>query len=530
MAVYMTITGTQAEQKRQPLVQILIGLQLSLLLAAVDQTVVTTAIPGIVARLNGFERYSWVTSIYLLMSTAAIPIFGRLSDYYGRKPLMLMGLGLFAVSSFMCASAGQWALPLDAMSQLIAARALQGLAAGVVMTLTFTLVADLFSAAERGKYQGVFAAVFALAAIAGPALGGYLTEHFSWRLVFYINLPVAVLAIAILSCYLPSTAKSERQTSIDYAGVLALLGFLLPFMLAVDAFNQGGNKTSSGYLLLVAAISLLLLVLIESKAATPVLPLALFRLKAVAISLVSVFVSGIGMFGSLLLIPLFMQNVSGMSATSSGVFLTPLMVVVAAFSVISGQLVARYGRYKALILSGWVFMALGCGVLSGMSRQTELSLILAAMLVTGAGLGILLPLYTIVIQAVSPESMLGIATALSQFFRTSGGAVGTAVFGSMMIGCYQLHLQQHLSPALWFKHAALLGNPLNALPVVLMDVLGSEPGGKQLAETIFQQSRDSLVYAIDKVFLVYALVLVVTILLNFWLPVIPLRGKSSVNP
>lgn len=524
----MTSTSAQPELKRRQLVQILFGLQLSLLLAAIDQTVVTTAIPNIVAQLHGFEKYSWVTSIYLLMSTVATPIFGRLSDFYGRKLILLLGLALFVFASWLCGMAGVWTLPFPGMTQLIMARALQGLAGGMIMTITFTVVADIFSAAERGKYQGIFAAVFALAAIAGPTLGGYLTDNFSWRWAFFINIPVGLLAIAVLYAALPEHNCKQPLGRVDYAGVLALLGFLLPFMLAVDQLRQkAGTQVPAWALLAVSAVFLGVLIVTQKRVPDPILPLALFKLPVVSLSLLSVFVSGIGMFGSLLLIPLFMQTVSGLSAVSSGLFLTPLMVIVAVFSIVSGQLVAANGKYKRLILAGWLLMTLGTVVLSTVTAQSQLTLILAAMLVSGAGLGILLPLYTIVIQSAVPESMLGIATGLTQFFRTVGGAVGTAIFGAVMIACYQMDLSRHLPQSMSSGKWTFLSNPLDANYVrqQLFSILSGLPDGKQLVVTIFQQCQESLVYAIDKVFLIYALILTVTMLVNVFLPQLPLRGK-----
>jgi EmrB/QacA subfamily drug resistance transporter len=520
---------TGAKLTRRQLLPILGGLQLCLLLAALDQTVVTTAIPRIVAQLNGFERYSWVTSIYLLMSTAATLIFGRLSDLYGRKKVLIGAVLAFVFSSWMCGCAGQLPLPFDGMNQLIIARALQGLAGGAVMTLTFTLVADLFSPAERGKYQGWFAAVFALAAIAGPSLGGLLAEQGNWRWVFFANVPIGLAAALVLYLTVPKSQLSAASKEIDYWGVAALLGFLFPFMLAVDLVAiQGWLSSEVGILLLVAVLALVSLVAWERKAACPILPPVLFKMPMVLLSVFSVFVTGIGMFGSILLIPLFMQAAVGITAAYSGVLLTPLMVAVAIFSIISGQIVAVTGRYKILILSGLLLMSVGTYFLSGMETHTPIGRIMIFMLLTGAGLGILLPLYTIVLQAMVPESLLGIGTALSPFFRSIGGALGTAVFGSIMIGSYQTHLKAHLPSAVIETGWLSLCNPLEAA-LMPGKLVSSLPSGNthHFAETIFHQCQSSLVYAIDTVFYMYALILVVTLLLNLALEEIPLQQNKS---
>ncbi|MGN6810524.1 MAG: MDR family MFS transporter, partial [Thermomicrobiales bacterium] len=390
---------------RRALVLTIIGLQLTLLLAALDNTIVGTAMPKIIAQLSGFDRYAWVTTAYLLTSTTAVPIFGKLSDMYGRKWFFLGGAALFVTASALCGAAGDIpGLPGDGMTQLIVFRAIQGLASGIITGLTFTIVGDLFPPAERGKYQGLFSGVWGLASVFGPTLGGWITDNLSWRWCFYVNLPVGIAAMLVLYFSFPDIRPAAIRRQIDWSGVGTLIGCLVPLLLALTwVTDYGWTSTRVVSLLAVAVIMLGAFLLAESRAAEPILPLSLFRSRLVVVSSISLFLTGMGMFGSILFIPLFMQAVIGVSATRSGSLLTPMMLMLTFASILSGQLISRLGRYKILSFVGLGIMAGGLLMMAGMGIDTTQWVVIRNMLIVGLGLGLVMPLYTLIVQNAVPQ-------------------------------------------------------------------------------------------------------------------------------
>src|ERR1700677_2314852 len=304
------------------------GLLLSVLLAALDQTIVGTAEPRIIAQLSGFNRYPWVSTTYLLTSTLAVPIFAKLSDMYGRKWFFLGGSVIFVLSSALCGAAGTFTfLSLDGMNQLIIFRGLQGIGAGMMIGLAFTIIGDVFSPAERGKYQGFFAACWGFASIFGPTLGGWLTDHISWRAVFYVNLPVGLIAIAAIYFQFPELHPEGVQRRLDWAGVISLILCIVPLLLALTwVTNYGWNSVRVETLLAFSVVMLAVCLRAETKAIEPLIPLSLFRNPIICICSIAVFVLGMGMFGVIIYLPLFMQGVMGVSARQSSSLLPPLML------------------------------------------------------------------------------------------------------------------------------------------------------------------------------------------------------------
>src|SRR5690349_10908459 len=357
---------------RPQLVGTLTGLLLALLLAAIDQTIVGTAEPRIIAQLSGFDRYPWIATAYLLTSTVSVPIFASLSDIHGRKPFILLGATLFVLTSALCGAAGTLKfVPLDGMGQLILFRGLQGIGAGMVVGLLFTIVGDIFSPAERGRYQGLFAAVWGLAAIFGPTLGGWLTDHWSWRACFWVNLPVGVVAVAAIYFEFPHMNPRRATRHLDWAGFATLIATVVPLLLALTwATQYGWTSVRVESLLVLSAIMLAAFLAIESNAAEPVIPLVLFRDPIISVCPVCSFVLGIGMFGVLIYLPLFMQGVLGVSATKSGNLLTPLMMGAVVGSIVGGQALSRTGKYKGVALTGSVMVAVGMIVFARMTADT----------------------------------------------------------------------------------------------------------------------------------------------------------------
>src|SRR5580698_9192021 len=424
---------------RPQLMGTMAGLLLSVLLASLDQTIVGTAEPRIIASLSGFNRYPWVSTAYLLCSTIAVPIFAKLSDMYGRKWFFLAGSGGFVLTSALCGASGKLTfLPLDGMNQLILFRAIQGIGGGMMMGLAFTIIGDVFSPAERGKYQGFFAATYGLSSIFGPTLGGWLTDQVSWRAVFYVNLPVGIIAIAAIWLEFPYWKPEGVKRSIDWAGVTTLILCIVPLLLALTWATDYGWSSARVELLLVTAVVMLAAFLqIEHKAVEPLIPLVLFRNPVISMASAASFILGMGMFGVIIYLPLFMQGVLGVSATESGNLLTPLLLASVVGSILTGQMNLRLRTYKPSAVVGSIFIAAGMILFARMDASTSHGEVLIGMLVAGFGMGQLMPVYTVAIQNAAAREHMGAASAVPTFFRSIGSTVGVAVFGTILLTNYQ---------------------------------------------------------------------------------------------
>ncbi len=405
----------------------MIGALLAMLLSALDQTIVATALPQIVKEFNGLEHLSWVYSSYLIASTVAIPIYGKLSDIYGRRGFFLGGIAIFLAGSILSGQS-------HSMLELILFRGLQGIGAGAIMVNSIALIGDLFTPAERGRWQGLIGAVFGIASIAGPLMGGWLTDNISWRWIFYINMPLGALALLVIATTLPRIRPEKMEHSIDYWGALALAAALVTLLLG---FVWGGSQyawISPQIIGLFAATGafLLLFMLVEERARSPILPLGLFRNRALSVSSAATFLISFAMFGAVAFLPLYAQSVVGFSATNSGLALTPLMLGAVFSSTIAGQVISRRGTYKAMAIGGMVLAALGIYLFSHISVDTSKLTLVEYMVLLGLGIGVSFPIYTIVVQSAFDRSKLGVVTAAIQMFRSIGSAVGIAVMGSLL--------------------------------------------------------------------------------------------------
>ena len=414
---------------------IVVGLLLTLALSALDATIVGTALPTIVSTLHGFEQYSWVVTAYLLTSTTVVPIVGKLSDQFGRKGFLLTGIALFLLGSALAGTA-------QTMTQLILFRGLQGLGAGFMQTLAFTLVADLFPPAERGRWQGIFVGVLSLALIVGPAIGGWITDHASWRWVFYVNLPVGALALLVLTVWLPSTL-SVRSTSyrgwaavrhIDFAGALTAAAATICLLLAL---TWGGSTYPWGSVRVVGLLSGALVLYLaffitERRVSEPLLPLDLFRNQVFTASSLLALAGGMIVYTMIFYLPLFMQGVLGQTATNSGASLAPLFLPVAISAVIGGQVIAKVGRYHFLAVIGALILLSGLFLLVRMDTTTVLLTVTLDMIVVGLGIGVLQPTYTVAGQNAIAQERLGTGTGAMNYLRAMGSLLGTAVLGAMV--------------------------------------------------------------------------------------------------
>lgn len=515
---------------RPQLIGTMAGLLLSVLLASLDQTIVGTAEPRIIAQLSGFDRYPWVSTAYLLSSTIAVPIFAKLSDIYGRKWFFLLGAASFVLTSALCGASGDLPLPFDGMNQLILFRGLQGLGGGMMMGLAFTIIGDVFSPVERGKYQGFFAATYGLSSIFGPTLGGWLTDSISWRAVFYVNLPVGVIAITAIYLYFPYWRPHGIHRRIDWAGVFSLIGCMVPLLLALTwVTDYGWSSARVDSLLVVAAIMLVVFLYSEKKAIEPMIPLSLFRDPVISLSSVAVFVLGMGMFGVIIYLPLFMQGVMGVSATKSGNLLTPLLMASVAGSIATGQLNLRMRTYKPQAVVGSVLIAAGMILFARMDASAQYLDVVRNMMISGIGMGLLMPVYTVAVQNVAPRKHMGAATASTTFFRQIGSTLGVAIFGSVLLTNYHRDFAKGIPAGVPAEALRPFSNPLMLAQMrpQLEAAFAKLTGGEALLKALFGNVRMALVHGLQLIFLTSAVVMTAAILLNVALRNVPLRHHSA---
>ncbi|KFF95702.1 DSBA oxidoreductase [Streptomyces scabiei] len=414
------------------------ALLLGMLLAALDQTIVSTALPTIVSDLGGLEHLSWVVTAYMLAATAATPLWGKLGDQFGRKRLFQTAIVIFLIGSALCGMAQN-------MPQLIGFRALQGLGGGGLMVLSMAIVGDLVPPRERGRYQGLFGAVFGATSVLGPLLGGLFTEHLSWRWVFYVNLPVGAVALLVIAAVLRIPRKAERHV-IDYLGtfLIASVATCLVLVASLGGTTWGWNSPQIIGLSVLAVLLVVVFVAVERRAAEPVLPLKLFRVRTFTLSAVISFVVGFAMFGAMTYLPTFLQVVHGVSPTMSGVHMLPMVFGLLLSSTVSGQIVSRTGRWKVFPVVGTGVTTLGLLLLHQLDADSGNGEMSAYLFVFGLGLGLVMQVLVLVVQNAVPYEDLGVATSGATFFRSIGASFGVAVFGTVFAG----HLGEKLTAAL----------------------------------------------------------------------------------
>ena len=489
---------------RQAKIVIIIALMLGMSLAALDTTIVGTAMPSIVGKLGGFSLYSWVFSAYLLTSTTTVPIYGKLADLYGRKPLFLAGTALFLLGSVASGLA-------QSMEQLIVFRALQGLGAGAVQPLVLTIIGDIFELSERAKVQGFFSGVWGVASVIGPAIGGLIVDHFSWRWVFYINIPFGLLSALLLILFFKEKVTRTKPT-LDYAGTLALSGAIVALLFAL---LQGGSSWASlspqsfSLFALFAALMVLFLWL-EKRAPEPILPLTLFQNRIIAVASIGGLILGVTMFGVTTYVPLFVQGVKGGSATDAGIVLTPLLFSWPVASVLSGRLVLSWG-YRKVAVGGALLTALGAALLLFFRQDTSLFLIVAAMILIGTGLGMDSTAFILSVQNAVPWRLRGVATASTQFVRTIGGTIGVAFMGTIL----NVQLATRFAPIFARFADATRHLPRNVAPANVL----LTPNIRALVPANFlQQLQNALAGGLFWVYLIVFVLMLVSLVAMFWLP------------
>ncbi|MGY4739525.1 MDR family MFS transporter [Streptomyces sp. ATMOS53] len=485
------------------------ALLLGMLLAALDQTIVSTALPTIVSDLGGMEHLSWVVTAYMLASTAATPLWGKLGDQYGRKRLFQIAIVLFLIGSALCGMAQN-------MPQLIAFRAVQGLGGGGLMVLSMALVGDLVPPRDRGRYQGLFGAVFGTTSVLGPLLGGLFTEHLSWRWVFYVNLPVGVVALAVIAAVLHIPLKATKHV-IDYLGTL-LIASVATCLVLVASLGGTTWDWGSPQIVALAVLGVLLafaFVSVERRAAEPVLPLKLFRIRTFTLSAVISFIVGFAMFGAMTYLPTFLQVVQGVSPTMSGVHMLPMVAGMLLSSTGSGQIVSRTGRWKVFPVTGTAVTALGLLLLHRLDEHSSTGEMSAYFFVFGLGLGLVMQVLVLIVQNAVAYEDLGVATSGATFFRSIGASFGVAIFGTV----FASRLGDKLTDA-------LRGVPLP--PGISPGALEADPRGiADLPSALRPRVLHAYASSITDVFLYAAPVALLGFVLAWFLKEDPLRGSVT---
>ena len=523
----------QPRYSRRETILTMTGVLLVMLLASLDQTIVSTAMPRVIADLQGFDRYTWVSTAYLLTSTVMVPIYGKLSDLFGRKPLFLFGIVVFLSGSALSGAA-------QSMNELIAFRALQGIGAGALMPIAIAVVGDLFTPRERGKWQGVTGAVWGFSAIVGPTLGGWITENTSWRWVFYVNLPIGIIAMLVLIFLMPALRGAEKKVSIDYIGAALLVAGTVPLLLGFTWAGTQYDWLSPQIIGLFASAVLVLTTfvvyeaLLERRGGQPIIEPSLFKNGIFSVSTIVTVIFGMGLFGSIFFIPLFVQGVVGTSATNSGLILTPLMLTSIVGSVISGQLVSRLGKYKWIAILGMIVSVAGGVLLVRLDVHSTNNDVLLAMLVMGLGMGFGMSLYTLIVQNALPQK-IGQATSALVFFRSIGGTIGLAAMGSAMTSAYLPTFTSALPAAVRLlptRALAAFNNPQVLLSADAKAQLQSAfaaygPQGTAIFNSIIEAVKMGLAQGIHNVFVLSLGVMIAGLVAVFFIKEIPLRGGRS---
>ena len=504
-----------------------VGVGLGLFLAALDQTIVGTALPRIVAELNGLEYYAWVVTAYMVASTTLTPIAGKLGDLFGRKPFLLAGMIGFVLASALCGQAQN-------MAELVAFRGIQGIFGGVLFASVFATLADLFPPHVRARMQGIFGGIFGLASVVGPVIGGYLTDNVGWRWVFYVNVPVGIIAVTAVILFIPRTKHESSWRDIDFLGAVLLAVALVPLLIAFSITRDHDIFSPEVLgLLAFSVVASVVFFFVEQREAHPMVPFALFKNRTFTVSTIIGFLVSFGMFGAILYVSLIYQGVLGIPATNSGLLITPLMVGMIVSSIVTGQLMVRMTRYRYLGTVGMGVMAVGLWLLSQIGVSSPQSDVVRGLVLVGIGMGVAMPLYVNATQSALPKHFLGVATSQIQFWRNIGSTVGVAILGAVL---------SHELPVKIQERVAALNLPpqfANALPQggsnaqaifdpnqIAATKAALPPQAQALFDQVLTAVRDALAATTHDVFIYAAAVVVLAVVASVFMPEVPLKART----
>ena len=524
---------TQGLSRRRTII-VVFGTMLALLLAALDQTIVGTAMPRIVADLNGLSYYAWVITAYLVASTVMVPVAGKLGDLFGRKPFLLTGMVGFVVASALCGLSQN-------MTELIIFRSLQGIFGGVLFATVFAVIGDLFPPQQRARVGGLFGAVFGLSSVLGPTAGGYITDNLGWRWVFYVNLPIGIVAVLIVAATLPFVRSRASLRDIDFPGAAALVAGLIPLMVALSITRDHAWISPEVLGLLAGSVvMLILLFVLEQRTDNPIVPFGLFKNVTFSVSMLTSFLTGFAMFGTIIFVPLIYQGVLGVTATNSGQLLTPMMLGLVGASVLIGQVMVRIRLYRFLGTAGVALMLVGMWWLSQVTTSTSALEVVRDIVIIGAGLGATFPLYLQSVQNALPRQFLGVATSQIQFWRQIGGTIGTAVLGSVLASRLAASVQSQVAGLHLPAQAARLAPSGVSNPQAVFDpsaiaarraaaTAAAGPQGAAIFDQVLHALRAGLAGTLHEVFLYSGAVLVVALVATLFLREVPLRGRVQTE-
>jgi EmrB/QacA subfamily drug resistance transporter len=488
------------------------GLMLGMLLAALDQTIVSTALPTIVGQLGGLSRYAWVGTAYILAQTISTPMYGKLGDLYGRKRILRIAIVIFLLGSVLCGIAQN-------LDELIGFRAIQGLGAGGLMVSAFAIIGDVVPPRERGRYQGYMGGVFALASVVGPLVGGFLVDNLSWRWVFYVNVPVGIVALVVVGAVLPELAgRKAHRLDLEGAALLIVWAGLLTLGLTWGGttYPWGSGKIIS--ILVVGVVALAFFFLQERRAVEPIIPPHLFRNSTFTCAAIIGFLVACAMFGAIFYLPVFLQVVQGASATSSGLRLLPLMGGLLVASIGSGRVISKIGRYRAFPVAGTALIAVGMWLLSRISATTSYASVSVGMVVLGVGLGLVMPVLVLAVQNAVDHRDMGAATAATTFFRSIGGSFGIAIFGAIFINRLTYWLRKDM-PASAHLDSTHLANLLHGTPAQM----------KALPPAVHTGLIDAIASSLHTVFLWAIPLGIVAFLISLRVREVPLRDVGAAS-
>lgn len=517
------------------LVLVTVGIMLALFLAALDQTIVGTALPRIVAELKGLDFYAWVLTAYLVTSTIMTPISGKLGDLFGRKPLLLTGMVGFILASWLCG------LSQD-MLQLVTFRGIQGLFGGVLFSTVFASIADIFTIEMRSRIQGLFGGIFGIASVVGPTIGGYLTDNFTnvipgvagWRWVFYVNVPVGLAAILFVLFTMPRTRHQATWRDIDFPGVVALTAGLAPLLIAfsITRDHDWGSPEVLG-LLAIGTAMLVAFYFLERRTDHPIVPFALFKNRTFTVAVIAGFLVAVGMFGAIVYVPLVYQGVLGIAATNSGLLITPMMVGLVAGSATTGQVMLRVKRYRYIGTFAMALLALGTYLMSRITIDTQQLEVVRDLVIVGLGVGITFPLYLNSVQSAVEPRYIGVVTSQIQFFRNVGATIGTAILGSFLSHSLPGNIQARIDalnlPPQFKQFVPTGGGNIQTLfdPVSLAAARASVPPQFQgLFDSVITAVRAGLAVTLQEVFLAASAAALLALVASVFLDDVPIRLRQ----